>query len=185
MKLNAELKDAEKDRLSLRYAKSRLGALRATLTGLERSHGDLERKYAEAETEREELYTRFEGMVHAARTRADAKNEVLEKRLAEAETEYLTRRAQVQEVMVTARVDPGMMAVISGRLDTLLESRNAMIRELQHSVATLTKAHNDAVRVLETKLRDMGLPAEDTTHSLLPSHTGVGPAGLVARPGVV
>jgi len=182
--LNAELKDADKDRLSLRYAKSRVVALRAQLAGLERGHAELEARYAATEREREELYTKFQSVVAATRARSEAKNEVLEKRLAEAEAEYGMRRLQVQEVMTAARMDPGVIGIINGKLDGMLESRNVMIRELQHSIATLTKAHNDAVRVFDSRLRAMGLPSDDATHALLPSHTGIGPAGLVARPAV-
>jgi hypothetical protein len=61
--LHGELKDAEKDRQSLRYAKGRLASLRGQLAALEREQGDLEVRYAEAERERDELYDKFEAMV--------------------------------------------------------------------------------------------------------------------------
>lgn len=183
-RLQEELKDADKDRQSLRYAKARLTSLRGQLAALERGHAELEVRYDAAERERNELYDKFEGMVNAARMRAEAKNEVLEKRLAEAESEYVTRRAQIEEVVSMARLDPAVVAMVHTKLDALLEPRAAMIRELQHSVATLTKAHNDAVRVFEAKMREMGLPGDDAAHPTLASMTGVGPAGLVARPTV-
>jgi hypothetical protein len=59
------------------------------------------------------------------------------------------------------------------------------VRELQHNVATLTKAHNDTARVLAARLRDMGLPPAEVAYALIPSATGVAPAGLVSRPGVM
>jgi len=67
--LHGELKDAEKDRQSLRYAKGRLASLRGQLAALEREQGDLEVRYAEAERERDELYDKFEAMVRAGRRR--------------------------------------------------------------------------------------------------------------------
>jgi predicted RNA-binding Zn ribbon-like protein len=120
--------------------------------------------------------------VLAARMRADTKNELLEKKLSEAEHEYLSRKSQVNEVLIAAKLDPAVLSMVHAKLDSVLETRNAMIRELQQGVSTLTKAHNDAVRVFEAKLRDMGIPGEEAIHSLLPSATGVGPAGLVAKP---
>lgn len=77
------------------------------------------------------------------------------------------------------------MVAISQRLDVLLEKRNRLIRDLQASVGLLTKAHNDAVRVLEARLRDMGVPESELSYPLLATTAGVGPAGLVTQPAVV
>ncbi|RYG54595.1 hypothetical protein EON66_06930 [archaeon] len=120
----------------------------------------------------------------STQARSEAKNDVLEKRLAEAEAEYFTRKTQIAEVLAAARLDPAVLNMVNARLDAVLEGRNALIRELQHSVALLTRAHNDAARVYEAKLSDFGVRAEDARHDLLPSATGLGPAGLVARPTV-
>ena len=67
--------------------------------------------------------------------------------------------------MTAAHMDAGMAALINARLDAVLETRNRLLRELQHSVATLTKAHNDAARVLAARLRDMGVPAEEVAYA--------------------
>lgn len=183
-KLQEELKDAEKDRQSLKYAKARLASLRSQIATLEKSHVVLERDYAAAERERDDLYAKFATMVHTARVRSEAKNEVLERRLAEAEHDFLSRKAQVQEVLVAAKLDPSVLGVINSRLDAVLESRSAMIKELQGSIAMLAKAHNDAARVFDAKLRAMGVPREETAPELFVTATGVGPAGLVAKPAI-
>lgn len=212
--LQAELKDADKDRQSLKYAKARLASLRAQIASLEKAHVALEKDYAAAERDRDELYDKFSAMVEAARTRSEAKNEALEKRLAAAEYEYATRKAQVTEVLVAAKLDPSLMSVVNARLDSVLESRNQMISQLQRSVAMLTKAHNDAQRVFDAKMRHLSIPtavggaataaaavggaaagaasgrgAYDAAGAgggvlgeILPSATGIGPAGLVAKP---
>ncbi len=87
--------------------------------------------------------------------------------------------------MAAAHVDPSTMHAISQRLDLLLEKRNRMIRDLQSSVGLLTKAHNDAVRVLGSRLRDMGIPEAELAYPLLATTAGVGPAGLVTQPAIV
>jgi chromosome segregation ATPase len=161
-----------------------LQSLRSQLATLEKEHAELEGKYSEAEKERNELYEKFEAMVGAARSRAEARNDVLEKKLAEVEHEYVVKKSQVQEVMVAAKLDPSLMGAVNARLDAILETRNTLLRELQHAVATLAKAHNDAARVLAARLRDMGVPAEEVAYPLLPSATGLAPAGLVSKPSV-
>lgn len=144
----------------------------------------MESRYAEAERERNELYDKFASMVGAAKAKAEAKNDVLERKLQEVEHEYVVKKSQVQEVMVAAKLDPSLMGAVNARLDAILETRNSLLRELQHSVATLAKAHNDAARVLAARLRDMGVPAEEVAYPLLPSATGLAPAGLVSKPSV-
>ena len=44
------------------------------------------------------------------------------------------------------------------------------------------QAHNDAMRVYESKLREMGVAVEETGFVPLHTTTSLGPAGLVAAP---
>lgn len=148
--LQNDLRDADKDRQSLRYAKARLKVrvlrprnrsrqlarccprpplqtLRTQTEEVQRAHALLEAQYAEAQLERDALYSRFEETVYAAQARrprctprlwrscrhcccsfaparvhpqarAEAKNEVLERKLAEAEAEFVTKKTQIEEV---------------------------------------------------------------------------------------
>ncbi len=188
--LQADLRDADKDKQSLAYARTRLKALQAQLAALESSHTNLEARYAEVEHERDDLYAKFEATVKLVRERSEAKNEVLEKRLGEAESEFSSKRAMIHDVLESAQLDPHVLAGISSKLDVVLDSRNAMMRDLQTSIAKLSKAHNDGVRVFEARLRDLGVPAEalagmtamGSATGLLKGSTATGPAGLVAKP---
>jgi hypothetical protein len=83
------------------------------------------------------------------------------------------------QVLVAANLDPSALAIVGQRLDQLLDERNRVIRDLRYNVARVTKAHNDAMRVYETKLREMGVAVEETGFVPLATDTGVGPAGLV------
>jgi hypothetical protein len=149
------------------------------MTAVEAAHVELEARYGEVERERDELYAKFEATVRAAQARSEAKNEILAKRLAEAEHEFTTKRVQIQEVLVAAQLDPHVLSTVAAKLDAVLESRNVMIRDLQSSVGRVSKAHNDAVRVYQARLRDLGVPEEELAAPLLPTA-----AGLVARPSI-
>lgn len=180
--LKVDLKDATKDKQSLIYARARIKVLKANLTAMRQRQQELETGYETTQQERDELYSRFETMVRAAQATSESRNAALEHKLAEAEHEYMTRRAQVSEVMSAAQLDPTILETVGSQLDAVLESRNTMLRDMQVAVGALTKAHNDAVRVLDAKLRSLGIPAEETARPLLPTAVGVGPAGLVAKP---
>lgn len=182
--LQNDLKDAEKDRQSLTYAKTRLRSVRAQLAALENSHAELERRYAQVETERDELYTKFEGTVRAAQHRSESRNEALEKRLGEAESEYTARRMQVNAVLSAASLDPHMLVDIQNKLDSTIDQRSHIIKDLHTGITKLTKAHNDAIRTFTARMKELGMP-KDFVESLplqpLPGGLGFGPGGLLAK----
>jgi growth arrest-specific protein 8 len=185
--LHADLKDADKDRQSLVYTRTRLRSLRAQLAALEGAHAELERRYATVEAERDELYAKFEGTVRAAAARSDQRNEALEKRLGEAEGEYGARRMQVEAVLTAAKLDPHVLADLQAKMDAALEDRSAAIRQLHGDITMLTKATNDAIRTFTVRMRELGVPAEVVDAlplPLLPSTTALGPAGLLSKPAV-
>lgn len=185
--LQSDLKDADKDSQSLAYAKSRLRSLRAQLAALESSHSELERRYADVEAERDDLYHKFESTVRAAHARSEQQNQVLEKRLGEAELEFSSRRVQVDAVLHAAQLDPHVLKSVQSRLDAALDSRQDAIMQLQGDIGKLTKAHNDAVRTLSSRMRDLGVPQGELDGldlHVLPTTTTSAPAGLIAKPSI-
>ncbi len=83
---------------------------------------------------------------------------------------------------MAANLDPAALSMVGERLDALLDERNHMIRDLQYSVSRVTKAHNDAMRVYESKLTELGVAVEETGLTPLLTATSLGPAGLVVQP---
>jgi chromosome segregation ATPase len=183
--LKADLKDLDKDRLSLRYARGRLRAMRDELTAADQRHAAMEADYAQLAREREQLQEKFTATVQLAHSFAESKAAALEQRLVAAEADYTARQLQVREVLAQAQLDPSVLLSVNEKLDSILEGRTSMAREAKRAIAALVKAHNDAVRVLSSKLRDMGISAAEAQHPLLPAAAGgiaAAPAGLVSRP---
>ena len=185
--LQSDLKDTDKDKQSLEYARTRLRSLRAQLAALEAQYAGVERDYATVEAERDELYAKFEATVRAAQARSESKHEVLERRLAEAEGEAGARRAQVEQVIAAAQLDPHVLVSIADRLDAALSGRDAAIRDLQLKVASVSKAHDDALRVFFARMREYDVPEDELERlpvAFIAGPLAVGPAGLVAKPPV-
>ena len=65
------------------------------------------------------------------------------------------------------------------KLDDVLDAKNSAIKDLQYELARVTKAHNDVIRVYESKLTEFGIPVEELGFRPLVTSTGTGPAGLV------
>jgi len=181
--LKHELKDSEKDRLSLRNAKARLKLLEQQHVELQRVHQLMEDEYKLVETERNQLYDSFEHTIKSIQRRGDFKNLVLERKLEGMQDQLDKKQTQFHEVLTAANLDPAELSHVTQRLDEMLAVRNELIRNLQYDVARVSKAYNDTMRTYQGKLREFGIP-EDELQTMgftnLMTKTSTGPAGLVA-----
>lgn len=184
--LQNDLKDAEKDKMSLKNAKARLRVMDRQIGALEGEHKQLEAKYDEVERDRDDLYTNFEGTVKAVQRKSHLKNLVLGKRVDGMLQECDEKEDQLASVLEAANMDPAVMSMVSQRMDDVLDGRNSQIKNLEFAVARVTKAHNDVLRVYEAKLSELGVPLdEEEFHHIGPLTGGgitTGPAGLVVKP---
>merc|ERR1712227_943417 len=150
-KLRHELANYQKDKMSLQNAKSRLHVLETQLRDLTWEHEVLEQRFHHVEKERDELYEKFESTIYDVQQKSGFKNILLERKL----------------------------QAINEKLDDVLDAKNAAIKDLQYELARVTKAHNDVIRVYESKLTEFGIPVEELGFRPLLTNTGTGPAGLV------
>ena len=89
------------------------------------------------------------------------------------------KESQLSEVINAANLDPNLLGTVSKKLDDVLDAKNGAIKDLQYELARVTKAHNDVIRVYESKLTEFGIPVEELGFRPLVTVTGTGPAGLV------
>lgn len=181
--LRHELKDEQKDKLSLRNAKARLLFLTRQIQELKHKQADLRMRYRALETDRNTLYDTFEQAVQTIHKKGECKNLILEQRLSTMDEQHARKNAQLQELLMAANLDPVQARRVTDTLDNLLESKNANIRDLQYRVAKESKMFNDSLRTFTEKLAQFGVPEEEV-RSLgfkpLASNANVNPAGLVA-----
>ena len=76
--------------------------------------------------------------------------------------DYDTRKQQLDEVVRAARLDPAVLNAVTSKLDDVIGARNNLINDLQYQVAKVGKSYNDALRTLDSKLEEFGIPPEDT-----------------------
>lgn len=182
--LQHELKDYEKDRLTLRNARDRLRVVQEQYVELQQRHAELRAEFERVERERDELFESFESAVRQVQRRSEFKNLVLERQLDTLHDAFERKQAQFSEVLRAANLDPTVFATVTRKLDEVLEQRNAMIRDLKYHIARVAKAHNDMVGAFEAKMRELGVPPEDTADvaQLEPTDASSMPAGLVVQP---
>lgn len=68
---------------------------------------------------------------------------------------------QVNEILKATNLDPSALKSLTKRLEDVLETKNQQIKELQYELSKLSKAHNDMVRVYESKLTEYSIPVEE------------------------
>lgn len=90
------------------------------------------------------------------------------------------KEAQLSEVLAASNLDPTMLGAVTRKLDDVLDAKNGALKSLQYELDRVTKAHNDVIRVYESKLTEFGIPVEELGFRPLVTNTGTGPAGLVA-----
>eukprot|EP00741_Cyanophora_paradoxa_P025209 tig00000350_g24334.t1 len=181
--LRHELHNYQKDKMSLQNAKARLLQMEGQHKALQWEHEILEQRFAQVQKERDELYDKFESTIYDVQQKAGFRNLLLEKKLEALNDAFEKKEAQLSEVLAASNLNPADLQRVTKKLDDVLEAKNTAIKDLQYEVARLSKAHNDVIRVYESKLREFGIPVEELGFKPLLTETSVGPAGLVATPG--
>merc|ERR1711920_501899 len=159
--LKHELKDQEKDKLSLRNAKSRTLLLQQQKRELEKKHSQLLVDTEKMEKRRDELQSKFEGTVLKVQRHSDFKNLLLEQRLSRMNDEYAKKQAQLSDILQAAHLDPHEVQRVTASLEEVLAGRNQLIRDLGYNVAKSSKAYNDSLNTYLAKMTEFGIPEDE------------------------
>ena len=182
--LRGQLKDQDKDRLSLRNASARLLLTESQLSQLLLDQAGLKKRYASAKSGRDKLYDAFERTVKDVQSKSDFKNLVLEQKLQGVRQNIERAGAQLGEVVQAAGIDPGELGGIQNSLEDMLGDRNAHVKDLEYAVMKMTKAYNDGLRTYTDKLAEIGIPKEEIQamgFDYATTNTSQVPAGLLVR----
>ena len=182
--LRAQLKDRQKDRLSLRNSRARLRVLEQQLGELGDSHESTKTSYARVECDRDELYNTFEASIKQIQQKSDFANIVLEHKLVSMQTSVESAQEQVVHIVSAAGLDANEMENIAFGLQNTLQTRNQNIRETRYELVRMTKCYNDALRTYNQKLTELGIPnteIESMGFTQIPTAATAGPAGLVVQ----
>jgi hypothetical protein len=178
--LRRQLANFQKNKVSLQNTKRRLAESEKTLRNVEWEHEVQTQRFARVASERDALRAKFEKAIFDVQQKSGLQHMVLERKLECLGDELEKKEAQLGEVLSASRLDPETLALVSEKLDEVMDSKNHLIKALQHDVAKMSKAHNDLIRVYEAKLAAFGIPVEELGFKPLVTNINTGPAGLVA-----
>lgn len=185
--LTKKLLNYEKDKQCLSSTKRRLKQSQSDFKELAWKHEVLEQRFELCKKERDDLYRNFIKAIHEVQQKAGFKNLLLEKKLKALVDTLEKKEAQLNEVLAASNLDPNALSAVTQKLEDVLDSKNAAIKDLQYELARVCKAHNDVLRTYESRLKSFGVPVEELGFKPLESavagqQLGKGPAGLVAAP---
>ena len=177
--LRKQLANFEKNKVSLQNTKIRLAESETSRRNVEWEHEVQMQRFAKVEQERDSLHQKFEKAIFDVQQKSGLKNLVLERKLEALGDELEKKEAQLGEVLSASNLDPSTLALVSKKLDQVMDSKNQLIKALQYDVQKVSKAHNDLIRVYEAKLNEFGIPVEELGFKPLVTNVNTGPAGLV------
>ncbi len=177
--MRIELANYEKDKVSLKNAKSRMIVTEEQLKKLNWEHEILEQSFRQVQKERDELYQKFEKTIHEVQQKAMFKNQLLETKILALQEQVEKRDAQLREVIKVSNVDDQTIDHVAGQMEDVIEEKNKQIRDLRFETEKLKKMHNDLVRVVIDKMQQYGIPTEELSMRILTTQATTAPAGLV------
>jgi len=91
---------------------------------------------------------------------------------------------QVEEIIKAANLDAQEMSRVMSSLNQMLAAKDASLQEARFQVVKLKKAFNDSLQTFTAKLKELGIPKEETsamgfTLEALPAGSTTAPAGLI------
>lgn len=180
----SQLKDRQKDRLSLRNAKARFRLFEKQLADLDETHEKLKADFDAVQEERDGLQRTFETAIGEIRERAELKNVELERKLDSMRRAADNASDQVSQIAAAAGLDSAEVERIGEALHATLTQQNQGIKETRYDVVRMTKCYNDALRTYTQKLCDLGIPQTEIDKmgfAPISATATRGPAGLVAQ----
>lgn len=160
-RLTKELSSYEKDKERLKNTKLQLLIVEEQLKGLMWEHEVLTQREKRVEMERDKLYKKFHGAVFDVQQKSGFKNMLLKKKLSALESGLEKTEAQLNEVLVQAKLDSSVVGSVSSKLDDVIEAKNQTVRDLQAELDRVVLAHKNVVSTYETKLQEYSIPFEE------------------------
>ncbi|KFV70341.1 Growth arrest-specific protein 8, partial [Dryobates pubescens] len=185
--LQKKLVHYDKDKEALMNTRAHLKVTQKELKDLQWEHEVLEQRFIKVQSERDELYHKFTKAINEVQQKTGFKNLLLERKLKGLMGVLEKKEAELSEVLAASNLELGAIPLVSHKLEDVLNSKNATIKDLQFQLARVCKAHDDMLQTFEAKLMASGIPLDNLGFKPLASPTlgravGQGPAGLVATP---
>ncbi|NXL61631.1 DRC4 protein, partial [Chordeiles acutipennis] len=159
--LQKKLAHYDKDKVGLMNTKAHLKVAQKDLKDLQWEREVLEQRFRKVQAERDELYQKFTKSINEVQQKMGFKNLLLERKVDGLLSVLEKKEMELSEVLAASNLDPSTLSLVSQKLEEVLDSKNATIKDLQLQLARVCKAHNDMLQTFEAKLTAFGIPLDN------------------------
>eukprot|EP01063_Lacrimia_lanifica_P011302 TRINITY_DN1810_c0_g4_i1.p1 TRINITY_DN1810_c0_g4~~TRINITY_DN1810_c0_g4_i1.p1 ORF type:complete len:469 (+),score=280.50 TRINITY_DN1810_c0_g4_i1:55-1461(+) len=161
--LRQKLANYEKDKMSLKNAKSRLSVLESQYRQLEESHDKMKTEFSDTEQEKEELVAKFKDSLLQIDQHANRKNMILDEKLNKLKDDVRAKDAQLAGALQAANLEPVAIDrhIVTRKLEDMLETKNRAIIDLHFELTKVQNKHREVLKAYEHKCTANGLPPLD------------------------
>eukprot|EP01064_Diplonema_japonicum_P038005 TRINITY_DN9079_c0_g1_i1.p1 TRINITY_DN9079_c0_g1~~TRINITY_DN9079_c0_g1_i1.p1 ORF type:complete len:493 (+),score=144.08 TRINITY_DN9079_c0_g1_i1:80-1480(+) len=159
--LRHNLANYEKDKMSLRNAKSRLTVLENQFKELSLEHEKKRELFDQTKDDRDKLAERFKDSLKTMNEHANRKNKSVSEKLDKLKESIQVKDANLGSVLQAANLEPVALDIVTRKLEDMLETKNRAIKDLHFEVTKVQHQHTDVVQAYDQKCKEANLPVLD------------------------
>eukprot|EP01061_Rhynchopus_euleeides_P038802 TRINITY_DN66541_c0_g1_i1.p1 TRINITY_DN66541_c0_g1~~TRINITY_DN66541_c0_g1_i1.p1 ORF type:complete len:490 (+),score=231.52 TRINITY_DN66541_c0_g1_i1:55-1470(+) len=159
--LRHQLANYEKDKMSLKNAKSRLSVLESQYKQLESDHETKKKLFGQTHEEKDQLVERFKESLEAMQEHANRRNTAVDERLSKLKDDVKAKDAHLTGALQAANLEPVALDIVTRKLEDMLETKNRAIIDLHFELSKVQHQHRDVVKAYEKRCRDSQIPTLD------------------------
>ncbi|CDS43457.1 growth arrest specific protein 8 [Echinococcus multilocularis] len=183
--LKRALENHKRDVKALKNARVQLKEFKKTLSDTKLDNEALLQRLKLAESERDELYDRFNTAVAKVKESCGLKNALLERRMA-----CLGKELEKAKLLRLAKAGDSEEGGTVAELEGTLAFKDDQIKNFNYELARVCKAYNDLLDVFKRQLEDYGIRPENLGFQVVKNvlinggklQLGKAPAGLITVP---
>ncbi|GMF36960.1 unnamed protein product [Phytophthora lilii] len=160
-KLRKNIRVYQEEKVELRTAKAQLLVLEQEYATLSWEFEVLQQRAAQVARELEELTTQFHSSIYDVQQKTGLKNLLLEKKMGALTMQLEQKDAELNEVLLHAKLDPAIVDRVKGRLEDIMANKAEDLRELEAEMAQVTKLQQDLATTMQLKMSEYGLTLDE------------------------
>ncbi|RLN96665.1 hypothetical protein BBJ28_00002299 [Nothophytophthora sp. Chile5] len=160
-KLRKNIHVYQDEKVELRTAKAQLLVLEQEHATLAWEFEVLQQRAAQVARELEELTAQFHGSIYDVQQKTGLKNLLLEKKMGALTLQLEQKDAELNEVLLHAKLDPAIVDRVKGRLEDIMVNKAEDLRELEQEMAHIAKLQSDLAAAMQLKMSEYGLPLDE------------------------
>ncbi|TMW57157.1 hypothetical protein Poli38472_003082 [Pythium oligandrum] len=160
-RLRKNIRVYQEERVELRNAKAQLLVLEQEYATLSWEYEVLQQRFAQVQREYDDLNQQFQTSIYDVQQKTGLKNLLLEKKMDAMTMRLEQKDAELNEVLLHAKLEPAIVDRVKGRLQDIMEQKNRDLRDLEKEFANVQRLQQELANAMALKMSEYGLPVDE------------------------